>query len=181
MAAATTAIVGGVLGAGQAVSGIIGKNKAQKRLDALEPNNLDTDPYADIGISTLGSDIIREEGQRTTAGLLDVAQSGGVRSVMGSIPRIQMLNNQFALDAAADIDNQIIRRDYAIADDKARVRGMKEQRYLGEVQGLGQAIQANRQDIWSGVRGFGGALMYAGRNGLFGGSEGGGNEVVIGE
>tara|TARA_R110002012_G_scaffold304591_1_gene508162 strand:- start:9991 stop:10533 length:543 start_codon:yes stop_codon:yes gene_type:complete len=169
MGAATTAIIGGAMGLGQMASGIIGKSNAQKDLDNLETPNY-TNAYEDIEISTIGSDLIKEQGQMTTAGLIDFAKSGGTRLAAGMIPKIGAFNNEFNKEARKYLDDQVLNREYAIADDNTRLRQMEERRYLGELQGIGQAIQANRQDIWSGVRGFGSAAMYAGRNGLFEGN-----------
>ena len=96
--------------------------------------------------------------------LIDSARSGGVRSVMGSLPMLSAQNNNNNRQARAYLDDQVQKRDYAIAQDDTRIRQMEESRYMGDVQGLNNAIQTNRQDIWSGVRGIGAAAMYAGMN-----------------
>lgn len=162
-AAAITAGVSGAMGIGQTISGIIGKNKAQKALDNLEVPEL-TNAFEGIEISTEGSDLMREENQRTSAMLIDNARAGGVQSVMGSLPKLAAQNNISNSEARAYLDDQVLQKEYAIAEDNAHIRGMNEQRYLGEVSGYGQAMQANRQDIWSGARGIGNSIMYAGRN-----------------
>lgn len=162
-AAAITTGIGGAMGIGQTISGILGKNKAQKALDNLEVPELNN-AFEGISISTEGSDLMREENQRNSAMLIDSAKSGGVRSVMGSLPMLAAQNNNANREARVYLDDQIQRKDYAIAQDDTRIRQMNESRYMGDVQGLNNAIQTNRQDIWSGVRGIGAAAMYAGRN-----------------
>lgn len=162
-AAAITAGVSGAMGIGQTISGIIGKNKAKKALDNLDVPELNN-AFEGVSISTEGSDIMREEAQRTSAMLIDNAKAGGVRSAMGNAGRISAINNATNREARAYIDDQIIQKEYAVAEDNARIRGVLENRYQGEVAGLGQAMQANRQDIFSGIRGIGSSIMYAGRN-----------------
>lgn len=161
--AAITAGVGGAMGLGQTISGIIGKNKAQKALDNLEVPEL-TNAFEEISISTEGSDLIKEENQRTSAMLIDNARAGGVRSVMGSLPMIAAQNNNANREAQVYLDDQINRKQYAVANDERRIQGMNEQRYMGDVMGLNNMIQSNRQDIFSGIRGIGNSMMYAGRN-----------------
>ncbi len=161
--AAITAGVGGAMGIGQTIGGIIGKNKAQKALDNLEVPEL-TNAFEEISISTEGSDLMREENQRTSAMLIDAARAGGTRSVMSSLPMIAAQNNNANREARVYLDDQINKKQYAIAQDEKRIQGMDEARYMGDVQGLNNMIQTNRQDIWSGIRGIGASMMYAGRN-----------------
>ncbi|WNH10024.1 hypothetical protein [Thalassobellus suaedae] len=167
MVVGTTALItGGIMGAaslGQTVSGIIGKNKYQKQLDNLEVPELEN-AFEDISISTVGSDLMREESARTNASLVDAVRSGGSRSVYSAIPKIASLNTAANQEARKYLDDQVVNRDYAIAQDDVRIRGMEENRYQQELQGLGQAIQSNRQDIWSGVRGIASTGAYMGRN-----------------
>lgn len=167
MAIATTAaITGGVMAAasiGQTISGISGKKKAQRELDNLEVPELEN-AFKDIEISTMGSDLMREESSRTNASLVDAARYGGTRGLLGAMPKIAGLNNKSNAEARKYLDDQVIDREYAMANDETRIRRLEENRYLGEVQGLGQAIQSNKQDIWSGVRGIASSGAYLGRN-----------------
>lgn len=168
MAGATTIIAAGslALAAGQTAASVFAKKKQQKALENLEVPELDR-AFENIQISTEGSDLLKEENQRQSAMLIDAAKDGGVRSVMGSLPVLAAQNNIANREARAYLDDQIIRRDYAQAGDDTRIRQMNENRYMGDVQGLNNAIQASNQDIWSGVRGIGNSIMYAGRNGMF--------------
>lgn len=161
--AAITAGVGGAMGIGQTISGIIGKNKAQKALDNLEVPEL-TNVFEEISISTEGSDLMKEESQRTSAMLIDAARSGGTRSVMSSVPMIAAQNNNDNREARVYLDDQINKKQYAVAQDEKRIQSIEESRYMGDVTGLNNMIQTNRQDIWSGIRGIGSSMMYAGRN-----------------
>lgn len=167
MAAATTSIVMGGLALGQAASGIIGKNKAKNDLRNLEVPELEN-AFEDIPISTLGSDLIREEAANTTANLIDASRSGGVRSVASNLPKIQAVNNEINQGAMKYLDDQVTERNYNIAQDDMRIRNMVENRYLGDVQGLNNEIQAQNQNIWSGLRGLGNTVAYSQRARVFG-------------
>ncbi len=168
MAAATAILSGAGMGlsAFQTVKGFIDKGKAQKELDNLEVPEL-KNAFKDIQISTIGSDLMREENARTSANMVDSVQSGGVRSVMGALPRLVGMNNDMNKEGRAYLDGQVQQRDYAIAQDETRLRQMEEQRYQGEIAGLGNAMGVANQDSWSGMRGIMSSLSYGADNGLF--------------
>lgn len=163
MAAITTAAVGVASSAYTIANAEKQKKDAKKALEGLDVPELDN-AFEGISISTEGSDIMREENQRNSAMLIDAARSGGVRSVMGSIPMISALNTNSNREARAYLDDQIIRKEYAMAGDNRSIRGINENRYMGDVQGLNNMIQTQQQNTWMGIRGFGNSLMYAGRN-----------------
>jgi len=149
------AIIGGAR-ALQSGIGIASASKQRKRtlndLNNLKVPSLDN-AFKDIQISTLGSDLLRQEGQRTSANLIDAVRSGGVRSVMSGIPQIVDANNAINNQAALLLDNQATKRDYAIAQDNARIRNINESRYQGELQGLGNRLNVANQNIWNGLNG----------------------------
>ena len=163
MAAAFSTIAALGMAGVQAGMGIAQDAKAKKELANLEVPELDN-AFEDIQISTLGSDIMNEQNAITTSNMVDASKSGGVRSVMGAIPQIQAYNNNANQESRKYLDDQVINRDYSIAQDNQRIRGMKEQRYQGEVQGLGQMMATGQQNMWSGIRGIGSTMMYADRN-----------------
>jgi hypothetical protein len=110
---------------------------------------------------------MREENARTSANMVDSVQSGGVRSVMGALPRLVGMNNDMNKEGRAYLDGQVQQRDYAIAQDDTRLRQMEEQRYQGEIAGLGNAMGVGSQNAWSGMRGIMSSLAYGADNGLF--------------
>ena len=173
MAAVTSAIIAGTAMAGglaQTISGMSDKAKAKKALENLEAPELDN-AFKDIQISTVGSDIMREENARTTSNLIDTAKSGGVRSVMGAVPKIQAFNNNANLQTRKYIDDQVINRDYAIANQEGTIQRLEENRYQGELQGLGSMYNAGNQQMWSGIQGMSSSMMYGARNGVFEGKD----------
>ena len=167
MAAVTAMSLAGLgMSAFQTVKGITDANKAKKDLANLETPYLNN-AFENIQISTVGSDLMKEQNAMTSANMIDSAQSGGVRSVMGSIPRIMGINNDQNKEARAYLDNQVQQRSYAVAEDDMRLRQMNEQRYQSDIAGLGNASGVAQQNIFSGMRGATASLGYASDNGLF--------------
>ncbi len=165
MPAATSIIAGGAAVA-QGVSGYVQQRNAKKALDALEPPEL-KNPYKDMQISTVGSDILREENARTTSGLIDLSKSGGVRTAMGAIPKIQSLSNSQNQQTRKYLDDQVIKRDYAAAGYEEKINQYEENRYQNELQGLGQQYAVGNQNMWNAVQGLTDTAMYADRQGMF--------------
>ena len=165
MAAATaTAIVGGGLAAYQAIDGANQKRKARNALQRYKRQELDApNPYENIPISTVGSDIMAEENQRNSANAVDALRSNGARGV-AMIPQIVAVGNRQNQEIRSYLDDQITKRNYAIAGDKTAIRGMKEERENADLAGLGQQMQVGRQDMWSGFRGLASSGMYAANN-----------------
>lgn len=166
MAGLTSAIIGGT---GLLMSGyqmIDGKNRekrANRELSDYERQELNN-AFKDISISTLGSDLLREENARTSAGLTDAAVNGGSRTIIGAVPKITGYTNQINQQAAKMLDDQVINREYAIAGDNSRIEGITEQRDRDNIGALSSQANAGRQDSWNGLMGFGSSLGYLSRS-----------------
>ena len=165
MAAATaTAILGGGLGAYQAIDGANQKRKAQNALQRYKRQDLDApNPYENIPISTVGSDIMTEQSQMNNANAVDALRNGGTRGI-AMIPQVVANSNRQNQEIRSYLDDQVTKRNYAIAGDKTAIRGMKEERENADLAGLGQQMQVGRQDMWSGFRGLASSGMYAANN-----------------
>jgi len=164
MAAITTSAIGLASSGFQAWQGAEQKRKAQKALQDYDRQDLDeSNPYENIAISTVGSDIMREEAQRTTANTIDALQNMGSRGA-AMLPQVVANNTRANEESRNYLDDQINKRSYAIAGDQTAIRSMKEERENADLAGLGQQMQAGRQDMWSGIRGMGSSLMYAANN-----------------
>lgn len=158
MAAATAIGLGGLALSGvQAIDGMNRSKKAQRELNNYERQELDN-AFENVQISTMGADLMREEGARTTANLVDATQMGGARTVIGGIPRVVGASNEINREAAKMLDDQVQRREYAIAGDNARIEGITENRDIANINALSSQVEAGRQDMWSG---FGSALSSA--------------------
>jgi hypothetical protein len=110
-----------------------------------------------------------EENQRNSANAVDALRSNGARGV-AMIPQIVAVGNRQNQEIRSYLDDQITKRNYAIAGDKTAIRGMKEERENADLAGLGQQMQVGRQDMWSGFRGLASSGMYAANNIDFSGS-----------
>ena len=171
MAAATaTAILGGGLSAYQAIDGANQKRKAKNALQRSKRQDLDaSNPYENTPISTVGSDIMTEQSQMNNANAVDALRNGGTRGI-AMIPQVVANSNRQNQEIRSYLDDQVTKRNYAIAGDKTAIRGMKEERENADLAGLGQQMQVGRQDMWSGFRGLASSGMYAANNIDFSGS-----------
>ena len=152
MAAITTAAIGAATALYSVADGISQKTKAKKALE-----NLNTPEYENasenIQVSTAGSDLIKEEGQRTQANILDSLQGGSARNMFSALPGLMAMNNSINQKAGLDIDNQMIKRQYAIANSQERLNGIEENRYQGELGGIGNMYNQGNQQMWNGIKG----------------------------
>lgn len=167
------AIGGAALGIFQTIRGIRDTKRGNDALNAFDRQELEN-VYEGLSISTYGSDLLREENARGAATAYDAARSGGIRGITSSLSKIQAQTNNLNQRAAADLDQQVVRRNYAIAGDDARIRGIQEQRDNAELAGIGQLIQNGKQDTLTGLRGIGSAAASFVSGGLLGGGGGGG-------
>jgi len=120
-----------------------------------------TNPYADMPISTIGSDLVREETGRATASMVDASRNAGIRGIYGNIPKIVANTNAVNAETRAYLDDQVQKRNYAIAGDETAIRDINESRDTANLAGIGQRMEVGRQDMWSGLRGLGATAMMA--------------------
>lgn len=158
MAAATAIGLGGLALSGiQAIDGANRSKKAQRELNNYERQELNN-AYENISVSTMGSDLLREENARTSANLVNSTQLGGTRSIIGGVPRVVSATNEINQEAAKMLDDQVKQREYAIAGDNSRIEGITENRDIANINALSSQVDAGRQDMWAG---FGSALSSA--------------------
>ena len=155
MAAATTIAMAGVglLGSGyQAIKGAKDAKDAQRALenyDRQEFNNV----ADDMQVSTLGSDLQREEQARLSATQVGALQGAGVRGVVGGLGRIEAAGQAVSKGIAAELDAQQKQIDQMRAQDEANIRGMQEQREQQDVAALSSQYNAGNQMMWQGIGG----------------------------
>lgn len=167
MAAGTASLIGGGLGlltgGIQAIDGANRQRRANNELNDYERQSLDN-AFENIQISTMGSDLLREQGAQTSANMVDALQNGGSRAIIGGLPRVAQYTNEIDRQAAKLLDDQYNRRSYAIAGDNARIEGMTENRDNQNIAALSSQANAGRQDMWGGIMGAASGLGYAARN-----------------
>lgn len=149
MAVATSmAILGGLTlakGAYDSVKAHKEKKEHQAELDAYQRQDLNN-AYKNLQISTIGTDLMREESSRNMATAMNSIGNAGTRAIIGATPKLVAEQNNVDRTIQKDLDEQVQKRDYAIAGDDAQIRGMQEQREYQDLAGLGNAIDVARQD-----------------------------------
>ncbi len=161
-----TAIIGGLgtlAGGVQALSGNKRAKNAQNEINDYERQTLDN-AFENIQISTMGSDLLKEQAGITSASLVDSAQQAGTRGILSTLPKIVGYTNNVNQEAAKMLDDQVQRRSYAIAGDNARIEGITENRDNANISALSSEVNAGRQDMWSGIMGGMNALSFIGNN-----------------
>lgn len=160
------AAAGAAVSAGGALSkAISGAQRARKMQDAIanyQRQELTNQVRGQIGVSTLGADLQREEMARSTATSVDALASGGVRGMVGGIGRIQQANNYAQREIGADLDRQQQQIDQMAIQDDQRIRDMQERREEQDLAGMGAELNAARQDQYSGIGDIGQSLMSVG-------------------
>lgn len=174
----------GLMGGGLLLSGlgsIFGRGKARKEARRAQQmiNNYDrfepTNAYQDMPISTLGSDILREEAGRTTATLADAAIAGGTRGVFGALPQIMEIPQRASREAALMMDRQLQDKNRMVAADQTRIQQEYLQRDRENLAGLGAQYNAAKQQEADYTRGLinlpmAAASMFSGALGQGGGT-----------
>jgi hypothetical protein len=149
MAVATSMAVMGGLGFAKGAFDTISASKREKErqaeLDAYQRQEL-TNAYKNMQISTIGSDAMLEESSRNIATAMNTIGNAGTRAIIGATPKLVAEQNNVNRNIQKELDDQVIRRNYAIAQDDANIRGMQEQREYNDLAGLGNAIDVARQD-----------------------------------
>ncbi|MBC7845581.1 MAG: hypothetical protein H7Y10_03720 [Flavobacterium sp.] len=163
-ATTVTALAGLGIAGYQAYQGSQNAKKASQAINDYDRQDLNkSNPYENMQISTLGSDIMNEQNQINSANNIEAMRNAGSRGI-AMLPSVTAQNNQANQNTRAYLDEQVQNRNYAIAGDKTAIRGMKEDRENADLAGLGQQLQTGRQDMWSGIRGVASSAMYAANN-----------------
>lgn len=164
MAAITTAAIGVGMAGFQMYQGAKQQKEAKNALNNYNRQDLDSsNPFQDISISTVGSDVMREESQRASANAIEAARNMGSRGA-AMLPAIIAGTNRANMESRAYLDDQIVKRDYAIANDNQNIRSLKEEREIADLAGIGNQMQVGQQNMWSGMRGMGTAAMSFANN-----------------
>jgi len=146
------------MGAGAAISGGLGviggisnmisgarqANEAERALENYERQKL-TNIADGLQVSTLGSDLQREEQARLASGQIGALREGGTRSLIGGLGRVEAGNQNVNRQIAADLDMQQKQIDQMQAEDQARIRSMQENREIGDISALSSQVNTGNQ------------------------------------
>jgi len=157
MAAVTSSLIGVGISGYMAAEGAKEKRQAKDSMNRYERQTLDN-AFKDMPISTLGSDYLREENQRTAADVTEASRYGGMRGIFGNIPKIQAFTNSANREGQLILDEQVQKRNYAIAGDNVDIRTMNELRDRENLAALSSQFQSGKQDMYNGLSGVGNGL-----------------------
>ena len=163
MAAVTSLAIGAAVSGYSIYQGEKQKKEAKKALNNLDQQALEN-VYQDLPISTVGSDVLKEQNSRTTSQLVGASRNAGIRGVLSEVPKIQSFSNDANREGQAYLDNQVQDRNRLIASDNQRIQGMEEQRYNAELAGIGQLMEVGQAYTDQGIRGLGNTLMSGAKN-----------------
>lgn len=172
MGAATAVSAGaGALGA---VTGAITtfSEMANKKKIAREIKNMKDVPLMNIAdgmqVSTLGSDLQKEQQAQLAATQTSALQDGGTRALLGGLGRVSANSQNVNAGIAANLDEQQNQIQQVRAQDEANIRATKEQRKNAKLAALSSQYNASSQNATQGVANIvqgagmaGNALAYA--------------------
>ena len=150
---AGAAIAGGlgvVNGLSQMISGAKEKNQARNALENYQRQQLEN-VQKDRTVSTLGSDLQREEQARLASTQISALQGAGTRGLVGGLGKVEAGNQRVNQQISADLDMQQKEIDAAIAQDDANIRAMQENREIGDIAALSSQYQSGKQDQNTGI------------------------------
>lgn len=144
----------GALGAGVGLyTTIQGAKQARDAKNALE--NYDRQELSNIAegmqVSTLGSDIQKEEQARLASAQIDALQGAGTRGIIGGLGRVEAGNQAVNRQIGADLDMQQQEINQIRAQDEARIRDMQENREQADISALSSQYNTGQQNKMSGL------------------------------
>lgn len=154
--AATGALASGI----QAISGAKQRRDAKNALENYQRQELNNIAEG-LQVSTLGADLQREEQARLASSQVGALQGAGVRGVIGGLGRVEAGNQMVNREIAANLDAQQKQIDQMYAQDQANIRGMQEQREVGDISALSSQYNAGNAMMWQGIGGIAQSGMAA--------------------
>lgn len=143
MATAAQGAIGLAGGAAKFFEGRKMQRQAQQLIDNFEWRDLEN-AYTNKQVSTLGSDLMREENSRAMATATGALREGGSRALIGGLGKVVSQSNTMNRQIAANLDEQQKALDLAAAADDVRIRSMVEERQANELAGYGEMLQQGR-------------------------------------
>jgi len=133
------------------------RKRAKRALENYQRQELNN-AFRDVQVSTLGSDLMRDENARNMSTATDTIVQAGDRSIVGGLPKIVAQTNLANQEARKYLDDQAIKREYAIASDEQQIRAMKEARDNANISALSSQFNSANQNMWNGLKGLGSAV-----------------------
>lgn len=143
IATAAQGAIGLAGGAAKFFEGRKMQRQAQQLIDNFEWQDLEN-AYTNKQVSTLGSDLMREENARAMSTATGALREGGSRALIGGLGKVVSQSNTMNREIAANLDEQQKALDLAAAEDDVRIRSMVEERQANELAGYGEMLQQGR-------------------------------------
>ena len=146
-------IAGGMSVVGGAYNMIQGAKQRKDAKNALENYKRQElkNVAENLQVSTLGADRQREEQARLSATQIDALQGAGTRGIIGGLGRVEAGNQAVNADIAANLDEQQKQIDAMKAEDDARIRGIQENREIGDINALSSQYNAGNEGFQQGI------------------------------
>lgn len=159
IASAGVGLVSGVAGM---IGGAKQKREAKQALDNFERQEL-SNVADEMSVYTRGTEMQLEESARLGASSVDALQRGGSRNLIGGIGRLQQTQQQQNIGITQNLEAQQARIDKIRAQDEARIRQVREQRDIADIQALSSQYQQGQAQFNAGISNMaGGAIGLAG-------------------
>lgn len=133
----------------QVGAGISDRAKARKAAKEYRRQDL-SNIYKDVGISTAAEELASERISRNVATQTEALSKLGSRG-SGQIGRVAQQAQEAEREIGANLDRKKKELEALIASDEARIRQMKEQRDVANIEGIGQLGAVGTQNIASGL------------------------------
>ena len=137
-------------GAYNMIQGAKQRKDAKNALDNYKRQEL-KNVAENLQVSTLGADRQREEQARLSATQIDALQGAGTRGIIGGLGRVEAGNKAVNADIAANLDEQQKQIDAMKAEDDARIRGIQENREIGDINALSSQYNAGNEAMQMGI------------------------------
>jgi hypothetical protein len=142
--ATATAIVGVGVSVYKTIDEAKKKKAAAKALKDLEQPEL-KNSAENLQVSTLGSDLQREENARLASTQTEALKESGTRGVIGGSGLVEARNQKLNRDLASGLDQQQKDIDKMKATDDVNIRQVAEQRHIADVSALSSQYNAAAQ------------------------------------
>ena len=144
----------GALGAITGAVQMISANKDKKRIAREIANQKEatlTNAADGMQVSTMGSDLQKQENARLAATQTSALQDGGTRALLGGLGRVTANNQDANAEIAANLDEQQKRIEDIGAQDNIRIQQTKEQRQNAKLAALSSQYNTAGQNAAQGM------------------------------
>lgn len=145
----TSQMISGGLGAGMGIYNMIRgakeQREARRAMENYERQKL-TNVADGMQVSTLGSDLQRQEQARLAASQNQMLQDSGTRGIVGGLGKVEAGNQAVMQKTGADLDQQQKQIEMMQAEDNARIRSIQEEREKADLAALSSQFQSGKMD-----------------------------------